>query len=325
MKAVVNDRYGAPQVLRYVDVDDPVAGEGEVLVRVRAAAVNPPDWAGVHGVPFVARMGFGLFRPRIPIRGTDLAGVVAAVGEKASRFAVGDEVFGTGVGTFAELAVAKQEHLVTKPPTLSFEQAAATGMAALTALQALRDAGRIQSGQQVLIVGAGGGIGTFAVQIAKALGAQVTGVCSESKRSLVLSLGADEVIDYAVADFTAGERRFDLVLDNVLQHPLSRLLRVVKRDGTLVPNGGQYYKRWIASSAVLLLQAPLLGLVVPQHIRVCMQRVDGADLKFLRDLVECGKLLPVVGRTYPLREAAEAIARFGDGHSMGKCILVPGG
>ena len=238
-------------------------------MRVRAASVNPPDWAGVHGVPYIVRAAFGLRRPKLGVRGTDLAGTVEAIGANVTRLSVGDEVFGVGVGTFAEYAVAKEEHLVPKPAGITFEQAAATGMAALTALQALRDAGRIQAGQKVLIVGAGGGIGTFAVQIAKSFGAHVTGVCSTSKQELVRSLGADDVIDYTREDFTQGGERYDLILDNVLRHSLSELLRALDRRGTLVPNGGQFYKRWFASTGVLLVKAPLLSLFVPQQIRVC--------------------------------------------------------
>jgi NADPH:quinone reductase-like Zn-dependent oxidoreductase len=213
LKAVVQTEYGTPDVLRLEDVDTPSISENEVLVRVRGASVNPPDWAGVHGVPYIVRAAFGLRRPKLGIRGTDLAGTVEALGANVTRLSVGDEVFGVGVGTFAEYAVAKQEHLVPKPAGITFERAAATGMAASTALQALRDAGRIRAGQKVLIVGAGGGIGTFAVQIAKSFGAHVTGVCSTSKQELVRSLGADHVIDYTGEDFTRGAEHYDLILE----------------------------------------------------------------------------------------------------------------
>ena len=269
LKAVVQTEYGTPDVMRLEDVDRPSISDNEVLVRVRAASVNPPDWAGVYGVPYIVRAAFGLRRPKLGIRGTDLAGTVEAIGGNVTRLSVGDEVFGVGSGTFAEYAVAREEHLVPKPANITFEQAAATGMAALTALQALRDAGHIRAGQKVLIVGAGGGIGTFAVQIAKSLGAHVTGVCSTSKQELVRSLGADNVIDYTREDFTQGGERYDLILDNVLRHSLSELLRALDRGGTLVPNGGQFYKRWFGSTGVLLVKAPLLSLFVPQQIRVC--------------------------------------------------------
>jgi NADPH:quinone reductase-like Zn-dependent oxidoreductase len=194
-------------------------------------------------------------------------------------------------------------------------------MAGLTALQALRDSGGIQPGQKVLIVGAGGGIGTFAVQIAKSFGAEVTGVCSTSKLDLVRSIGADHVIDYAQEDFTEGEKRYDLVLDNVLQHSLSDLLRALSRNGTLVPNGGQFYKRWFASTGVLLIKAPLLSLFVPQRIRVCTEHPGQGDLLVLKELMESGKPTPVVGRTYPLVRAREAISYFGEGHAEGKVVI----
>jgi len=321
VKAVVQTEYGTPDVMRLEDVGTPSISEDEVLVRVHAASVNPPDWAGVHGVPYIVRAAFGLRRPKLGIRGTDLAGTVEALGANVTRLSVGDEVFGVGVGAFAEYAVAREEHLAPKPAGITFAQAAATGMAALTALQALRDAGRIRAGQKVLIVGAGGGIGTFAVQIAKSFGAQVTGVCSTSKQDLVRSLGAESVIDYAREDFTQGAERYDLILDNVLQHSLSRLLRALNRDGTLVPNGGQFYKRWFASTGVLLVKAPLLSLFVPQQIRVCTERPEQDDLLVLKELIESGKLTPVVGRTYPLDQAGEAISYFGEGHAEGKVVI----
>jgi NADPH:quinone reductase-like Zn-dependent oxidoreductase len=321
VKAVVHTEYGSPKVLRLEDVDRPVVKDDEVLVRVRAAAVNPPDWAGVHGVPYIVRLAFGLRRPKLGIRGTDMAGIVDSVGMNVTRLRVGDEVFGRGAGTFAEYAVAPEEHLVPKPAGMTFEQAAAVPMSGLTALQALRDAGGIQPGQKVLIVGAGGGVGTFAVQIAKSFGAEVTGVCSASKLDLVRSIGADHVIDYAQEDFTAGEKRYDLVLDNVLRHSLTGLLRALERKGTLVPNGGQFYKRWFASTGVLLIKAPLLSLFVPQRIRVCSEHPGQEDLLVLKDLVESGKLKPIVGRTYPLSRAGDAISYFGEGHAEGKVVV----
>jgi NADPH:quinone reductase-like Zn-dependent oxidoreductase len=321
MKAVVQSQYGSPEVLALADVERPALNDNEVLVRVRAASVNPPDWAGVHGIPYIVRLAFGLRRPKPAIRGSDLSGVVDSVGKSVSRVKVGDEVFGRGVGTFAEYAVAPEEHLVTKPAEITFEQAAGMAMAGLTALQALRDAGGIQRGQKVLIVGAGGGVGTFAVQIAKSFGAEVTGVCSASKADLVRSIGADHVIDYGREDFTEGDERYDLILDNVLRHTLRQLLRALKPDGTLVPNGGQFYKRWFASTGVLLIKAPLLSLFVSQRIRVCTERPNQADLVVLKELVESGKLIPVVGRTYSLSQVRDAISYFGDGHAEGKIII----
>jgi NADPH:quinone reductase-like Zn-dependent oxidoreductase len=321
LKAVVQTEYGTPDVMRLEDVDTPSISENGVLVRVRAASVNPPDWAGVHGVPYIVRAAFGLRRPKPGIRGTDLAGTVEALGANVTRLSAGDEVFGVGVGTFAEYAVAREEHLVPKPASITFEQAAATGMAALTALQALRDVGRIRAGQKVLIVGAGGGIGTFAVQIAKSFGAHVTGVCSTAKQELVRSLGADNAIDYTREDFTQGAERYDLILDNVLRHSLSELLGALDRSGTLVPNGGQFHKRWFGSVGVLMVRAPLRSLFVPQQIRVCHERPGQDDLLVLKELIESGKLMPVVGRTYPLSRAREAIAYFGEGHAEGKVVI----
>ena len=321
MKAVVQSEYGSPDVLELKDIDKPAVKDDEVLVRVHAAAVNPPDWAGVHGVPYIVRLAFGLRRPKLGVRGSDMAGIVDSVGTNVTRLRVGDEVFGRGVGTFAEYAVAPEKHLVGKPAGITFEQAAAVPMSGLTALHALRDAGGIQAGQKVLIVGAGGGIGTFAVQIAKSFGAEVTGVCSTSKLEMVRSVGADHVIDYAVEDFTAGEKRYDLVLDNVLQHSLSELLRALSRNGTLVPNGGQFHKRWFASTGVLLIKAPLLSLVVPQRIRVCHESPGQNDLLVLSELMESGQLTPVVGRTYPLSRTPEAISSFGEGHAAGKVVI----
>lgn len=321
MKAMTQSEYGSPDVMEFKDIAKPVVGEDEVLVRVVAAAVNPPDWAGVYGVPYIVRLAFGLGRPKIGVRGSDLAGIVEAVGKNVTRLRVGDEVFGRGVGTFAEYAVAVEEQLVPKPANVTFEQAAAVAMSGLTALQALRDAGGIHSGQTVLIVGAGGGVGTFAVQIAKSFGAVVTGVCSTSKLGLVRSIGADHVIDYTQEDFTEGEERYDLVLDNVLRHSLTELLRAVNRNGTLVPNGGQFYKRWFASTGVLMIKAPLLSLFVPQRIRVCSEVPRQSDLMVLKELMESGKLTPVVGRTYPLSQAREAISFFGEGHAEGKIVI----
>lgn len=321
MKAVVQHEYGSPDVMVLKDIDRPPVGDDEVLVRVRAAAVNPADWAGVHGVPYIVRLAFGLRRPRLGVRGSDMAGIVDAVGRNVTGFRVGDEVFGRGVGTFAEYAVAPAELLVTKPATITFEQAAGVPMSGLTALQALRDSGGIQHGQKVLIVGAGGGIGTFAVQIAKVFGAEVTGVCGPSKQALVRSIGADHVIDYTQEDFTHAGKRYDLVLDNVLQHSLSDLLRTLSRKGTLVPNGGQFHKRWFASTGVLLIKAPLLSMVVRQRIRVCSERPNQADLLLLRELLESGKLTPVVGRAYPLTQAREAISHIGAGHAEGKVVI----
>ena len=313
--------YGSPDVLKLTDIDRPLVKDDEVLVRVRAAAVNPPDWAGVHGEPYIVRLAYGVRRPKHGVRGTDLAGVVEAVGKDVTRLRAGDEVFGRGAGTFAEYAVAPAEHLVPKPAGVTFEQAAGVAMSGLTALHALRDSGGVRPGHRVLVVGAGGGVGSFAVQIAKSFGAEVTGVCGPSKLDLVRSIGADHVVDYTQEDFTRSGRRYDLVLDNVLRHSLTELLRAVERGGTLVPNGGQFYKRWFASTGVILIKGPLLSLVVPQRIRVCHEAPGQADLLVLKELMESGKLTPVVGRTYPLDQLHEAISWFGEGHAEGKVVI----
>lgn len=323
MKAIVQDRYGSPDVLELRDIGTPVAGDDEVLVRVRAAAVNPPDWAGVTGVPYIVRAVFGLRKPRTGVRGSDMAGVVAAVGKNVTRLHIGDEVFGAGVGAFAEFAVAPERNLVPKPANITFEQAAAVPMSMLTAFTGLRDLGRVQPGHKVLINGAGGGIGTFAVQIAKSFGAEVTGVCSTTKLDLVRSIGADHVIDYAQEDFTQGDERYDVILDNVSKHSLSQLRRALTPKGLLVPNGGRFDKRWLANAPVLLVEAPLLSLFVPQSIRTIQLAPNQDDLLALRELLESGKVTPVVGRTYPLSRTPEAIGYFGEGHARGKVIITP--
>ena len=323
MKAIAQDIYGSPDdVLELRDIGIPVITDDDVLVRVRAAAVNPPDWAGVTGVPYIARIATGLRKPRNGVRGSDVAGTVAAAGTNVQDLRVGDEVLGSGAGTFAEYAVASGTNLVRKPATVTFEQAAAVPMSGLTALQALRDQGHVQPGQKVLINGAGGGIGTFAVQIAKTLGAEVTGVCSTTKVDLVRSIGADHVIDYTTEDFTRGDQRYDFILDNVLNHSLSRLLHAMKPKGTLVPNGGQFYKRWIASTGVILVQAPLLSLVKHQRIRSVRLSRNHDDLLALTELLESGKITPVIDRTYPLSQTPQAIDYFGQGHVRGKVAII---
>jgi NADPH:quinone reductase-like Zn-dependent oxidoreductase len=324
MKAIVQDEYGAPVVLRLEEIERPRLEEGGVLVRVRAAGVNPPDIAGVAGVPYIVRAAIGLRRPRGRVRGTDLAGVVEEVGRDVTGVRVGDEVFGDvgpQAGAFAEFAAARPDQLAPKPAGLTFEEAAAVPMSGLTALRALRDVADVRPGQKVLITGAGGGIGTFAVQIAKALGAEVTGVCGTSKLDLVRSLGADHVVDYTREDFTEGPDRYDVVLDNVLRHSLTRLLRVVSRDGILMPNGGQFWKRWTASTGVILIRAPLLSLVVPQRIRHVALSQKREGLLALTELLESGRIRPVIGQTYPLSRTPEALADFAGGHARGKLVI----
>src|SRR5688500_14334414 len=246
MQALVQETYGSAEVMHIAEIDKPDIGDNEVLLQVRAAGVNPADWAVMSGLPYVARPVYGLMKPKERVRGTDVAGVVEAVGAGVTRFAVGDEVFGSAHGSFASYAAASEDELALKPTNLTFEQAATVPMAGLVALQALRK-GNVGAGQKVLINGASGGIGTFAVQIAKSLGAHVTGVSSTRNVDLVRSLGADEVIDYTRDDFTKNGQQYDFILDNVSNHSLSELRRALTPTGTLVPNGGRFDNRWLSS------------------------------------------------------------------------------
>jgi NADPH:quinone reductase-like Zn-dependent oxidoreductase len=323
MKAIVQERYGSPDRLSLKDIDTPTAARGQVLVRVHAASVNPPEWAILSGVPYIARPVFGFRRPRIRVRGTDLAGTVAAVGPDVTAFKVGDEVFGAGVGTFAEFAVAPESQLAPKPANLTFEQAAAVPMAGLTALQALRDKAGVKAGMKVLIIGAGGGIGTFAVQLAKAWGAEVTGVCGTDKVDLVRSLGADHVIDYTREDVTVGPALYDVIFDNVSRLPLSRLLRIATPDGTVIPNGGRFDRHWVGGALSLLVGAPVRNLFASQHIRTVLEHPNRADLLVLKELIESGAVTPAVGATYPLARGADAVRAWGTGHTRGKLVLTP--
>jgi NADPH:quinone reductase-like Zn-dependent oxidoreductase len=319
MKAIVQDRFGAADVLQLREIDRPAFKETEVLVRVRAASVNPADWAFMQGVPNIGRFVFGWRKPRIRVRGIDLAGTVEGVGAGVTGFAPGDEVFGQGTGAFAEYATATPERLVPKPSNLTFEQAAAVPMAALCALQALR-AGHVEAGQKVLIIGAGGGIGTFAVQIAKSLGATVTGVCGPSKVDLVRSLGADRVVDYTAEDFAAGDERYDFILDNVSNRSLADLRRVLVRKGTLIPNSGQFYHRRIGPMG-RFMRAMLMSPFVSQTIHPVSSSANRKDLTAIAELIEAGQVRPVIDRTYPLASAADAMRYLGEGHVGGKVVV----
>ena len=319
---MVQDNYGSGDSLELRDVDKPHIGEGEVLLRVRAAGVNPADWAIMSGLPSVARPIYGLRKPKTAVRGTDVAGVVEAVGPNATRFAVGDEVFGWCEGSFAEYASAAEDALAHKPAALSFEQAASVPMAGLVALQALRK-GNVGAGSKILVNGASGGIGTFAVQIAKSLGAHVTGVCSTRNVELVRSLGADEVIDYRKQDFTRTGRQYDFILDNVSNHSLSSLRRALSPNGTLVPNGGRFDKRWMAGGA-RIVQGRLLFRFSSQTMGNFLLSANQADLLVLKELIEAGKLTPVMDRTYPLSETAQAMGHVGEGHAQGKTTISVG-
>ncbi len=320
MQAIVQENYGSGEALELREIERPEVGEHEVLVRVRAAGVNPADWAVMSGLPYIARPVYGLRRPKVGVRGTDVAGHVAAIGSGVTRFKPGDEVFGASTGAYAEYATASEEELALKPANLTFEQAATVPMAGLVALQAIRDHGRVRAGQAVLINGASGGIGTFAIQIAKALGAEVTAVASTGNLELVRSIGADHVIDYTKEDFTANGKRYDVVLDNVSNHPLSRLRQALTATGVLIPNGGNFGNRWF-SSAGRLIRARLMFRRGPQAARNFLVSTNHDDLVALKDLIEAGKVTPVMARTYPLSSAAQAIDYVGAGHAQGKVAI----
>ncbi|SFI23801.1 NADPH:quinone reductase [Streptosporangium canum] len=321
MKAMVRDAYCSPDALRLGDIDRPVAGDDDVLVRVHAAGVDQGVWHLVTGLPYVVRVaGFGLLRPASRVPGLDVAGRVEAVGRNVTRFRPGDEVFGTCGGSFAEYACAREDRLAGKPANVTFEQAAAVPTSAVAALQALRDRGQVRAGQKVLVIGAGGGVGTFAVQLAKALGADVTGVCGTTKTDLVRSIGADDVIDYTREDFADGARRYDLILDTAGRRPLSRLRRALTPRGTLVIVGGEGEGRWLQGTD-RQLRALLLAPFVRQRLRVLMSAEREEDLRYCGELIEAGEITPIVDRTYPLSEVPEAIRYLRGGHARGKVVI----
>ncbi|MEI6725538.1 MAG: NAD(P)-dependent alcohol dehydrogenase [Actinomycetes bacterium] len=322
MKAIVQDKYGSAEVLHLSDIDKPEIGDREVLIRVRAAGVNPADWAIMSGLPYIARPFplYGMRRPKNPVRGTDVAGQVEDVGAGVRRFRPGDEVFGWSKGSFADYAAASEDMLALKPANLTFEQAAAVPMAGSVALQALRDHGKVQAGQKVLINGASGGIGTFAVQIAKSLGAEVTGVCSRGNVELVRSIGADHVIDYDAEDFTQNGQHYDFILDNAAKLSLSSLRRALTPTGTLVPNGGGFDHHWFASGG-RLITAVVLFRFGSQKLGRFLVSPNHEDLVALKDLIEAGKVTPVIDRTYPLSEAPQALGYVGEGHTRGKVAV----
>ena len=317
MKAVVQDRYGPPDVLELREVERPEVGDHDVLVRVLAASVNPQDWHLLRASPFIIRAsGYGLRTPKKPIRGTDAAGRVEAVGKDVTRLRPGDEVLGWCEGAFAEYACADESHFVPKPARVSFEAAATVAMAGCTALQGLR-AGAAQPGQQVLVIGAGGGVGTYAVQIARDIGCRVTGICSTSKLDLVRSLGADHVIDYTQEDFTRGEQRYDVIfqLAGTASPPACR--RALTPNGTLVLSSGEGRFSGIDRVVRALVSSPFVG----QQLRVLMTKETNEDLVTLAALAEAGKVTPVIDRTYPLGDVPEAIAYVEEGHARGKVVI----
>jgi NADPH:quinone reductase-like Zn-dependent oxidoreductase len=319
MKAIIQDQYGSADVLQLRDIDKPEVGPDDVLVRVHAAGAHIGDWHLMSGEPYLMRIiGFGFRGPKARVRGMDVAGVVEAVGENVTRFQAGDEVFGTCDGAFAEYALAREEMLALKPANLTFEQAGAVPTSAFTALQALRTGG-IQSGQKVLIVGASGGVGMFAVQIAKSFGAEVTGVASTPKLDAVRALGADHVIDYTKEDFTRGGPRYDLMLDMGGNRSLSQLRRALTPRGTLVLVGGEGGDRWIGIGRSL--QALLVSPFVSHNLRPVSSKPNQADLQTLKQLVEAGKIAPVIDKTYPLSEVPDAIRYLREGRARGKLVI----
>ncbi|MFF3017856.1 NAD(P)-dependent alcohol dehydrogenase [Streptomyces sp. NPDC057939] len=322
MKAIVQDRYGSPDVLELREVDRPAVADHEVLVRVHAASVNARDWHLMRGDPYVARLVLGLGRPKVGIRGTDFAGRVVAAGRDVTRWRPGDEVFGEADGAFAEYVAASEDVVELKPAGLGFEEAAALPLAGNTALMGLRDRGRVGPGQRVLVNGASGGVGTFAVQIARALGAEVTGVCSTRNAELVRSLGADHVIDYAREDFALGGPRYDLVLDLVGNRSLADCRRVLTPTGTLVLSGGGVSGGGSLFGPMgLLLKGQALSRFSRHRLAVLTAAPDGENLAALRAFVEDGLVTPVIDRTYPLAEVPEAIRYVEVEHARAKVVI----
>ncbi len=321
MRAIVHRCYGSPDVIRLEDISKPTAKDDELLVRVHAASVNPLDWHYLEGTPYMVRMDAGFGKPENPRLGVDFSGTVEAVGKNVTRFKPGDEVFGGKFGALAEyVAVREARAVALKPANVSHEQAATVAIAAITALQGLRDKGHIRAGQNVLINGASGGVGTFAVQIAKSFGANVTGVCSTNNVELVRSIGADHVIDYTHEDFTKGAQRYDLILDNVSTHSLLDYKRVLNPNGIYVMIGSTepaYWFGWLARP----LQAWILSPFTSQKFRTIFAELNKDDLAVLATLMQSGKLIPVIDRTYELTEAAEALRYLEKGHARGKVVV----
>ena len=323
MKAIVQDKYGKPEaVLTVQEIANPTVKDGEVLVRVHAASIHVGDWLVVTGAPYIARPAYGKPKGRVP--GTDIAGTVEAVGNGATNLKPGDEVFGWCAGAFAEYACAPADHFVLKPTNLTFEQAAAVGVSASTALQLLRDQGNIQPGQKVLINGASGGIGTFAVQIAKAFGAEVTAVCGTKNVEMVRSIGADHVIDYTSEDFTQNGQRYDFILDNVANHSLSDTRRVLTPTGKLQSNNGTSGGRWFGTMGTVLKSAAV-SMFDHRQLGPHIKFVNRKDHEVLKGLIEGGKVKPVIDRTYPLGGAPEAIGHVGEGHARGTVVITVNG
>lgn len=321
MKAIVYRCYGSPDVLKFEEVAKPVPADNEVLVKVRAAAVNPLDWHYMRGEPYVMRLSSGLGAPSDIRMGVDFAGTVEAAGKDVTKFKVGDDVFGGKSGALAEYVTVREHRaIVHKPTNLSFEQAASVPVAAITALQGLRDIGQLKPGQKLLINGASGGVGTFAVQIAKVFGAEVTGVCSTRNVELVRSLGADHVIDYTRENFTAGTKRYDVILDNVGNHSLLDARRALKPHGIFIMVGGSSEDPWLGPM-IQAIKASLLSPWVEEKFAMFLADLNQADLEVLAGMMERGKVTPVIDRRYSLSEAAAAIGYLEEGHARGKVIV----
>jgi len=321
VKAIVHDTYGPPDVLELRDIAKPLIGDDDVLIRVHAAGLDPSVWHLMTGLPYLVRFMFGLRKPKTLVRGWDVAGVVEAVGQNVTEFRSGDEVFGSCRGAFAEYASARADRLLPKPANLTFEQAAAVTVSACTALQALRDAGNVQPGQHVLIIGAAGGVGTFAVQIAKAFGVEVTGVCSTTKTDLVRSIGADHTIDYTREDFADGRQRYDLILDMAGNRSMPHLRRALTPLGTVVLVGGEGGGRWFGGVGGSLMWLAL-SLFGRKKLRLLMATVRKDDLQTLKELIDTEKVTPVIDRTYPLSEVPNAIRSWKRGHARGKVVII---
>jgi NADPH:quinone reductase-like Zn-dependent oxidoreductase len=325
MRAIVQNRYGSPgDVLGLQDIDTPVVKDDEVLIRVHATSVNPADWHFMRGEPYIMRPQAGLRQPKVTVLGCDVAGQVEAVSENVTAFQPGDGVFGStfsrGFGTFAEYVCVSQDLLAVKPANLSFEQAAAVPLAALTALQGLRDHGRIEPGHKVLIVGASGGVGTFAVQIAKHFGAEVTGVCSTRNGDMVRSIGGDHVIDYTHEDFTQSGRRYDLMFQLAGTSSPSACRRALTAKGTLVVSSGESDGR-VIGPVDRVIKALLLSPFVSQKLGSFTVEPNKEDLQFLKELIEAGNLTPIIDRTYSLTEIPEAVRYLEEGHARGKVVI----
>jgi NADPH:quinone reductase-like Zn-dependent oxidoreductase len=320
MKAVVCYRYGSPDFIAIEEIEKPVPAEGEVLLRVRAASLNPLDWHMKRGEPYIGRLMFGISKPKDPRMGRDVAGEVAAVGKNATQFKVGDAVFGACRGALAEYACALEKNLALKPGNATFEQAAAVPVAGLTALQGFRDLAGIRAGQTVLISGASGGVGTFAVQVAKVYGAEVTGVCRTASVELVRSLGADHVIDFTREDLTKSGRRYDVFFDCVGNHPLSACRRVLNPKGMYIAVGVRPDGRWLGP-AVRLIKVPLLSRLGSEKCVWFVAALNARDLTALKELIEGGTVRPVVDRTYAMNEAGAAMRHLEEGHPRGKIVI----